>query len=174
MVVTNDDQAAERIRLLRSHGMTTLSYDRYRGHAQDYDVLAVGYNYRSDDIHSAIGLVQLARLEGFHTQRRAVYRWYIEAFRGSSVIVPFASRDLGVASPHIMSVVVAKDAEKIRERLRAEGIQTSRHYPLVGSFSVYRGARGDTPRAASLRLVTLPFGQKLTREQVQTIAALAA
>ena len=99
MVVTNDDQAAERIRLLRSHGMTTLSYDRYRGHAQDYDVLAVGYNYRSDDIHSAIGLVQLARLEGFHTQRRAVYRWYIEAFRGSSVIVPFASRDLGSPRP---------------------------------------------------------------------------
>ncbi len=47
MVVTDDDRLAERMRLLRSHGMTTLTWDRHRGHAHTYDVVARGFNYGS-------------------------------------------------------------------------------------------------------------------------------
>src|SRR6185295_872276 len=56
MVTTESDELAARIRLLRSHGMTSLTYDRHRRHARDYDVVALGYNYRTDEIHSALGL----------------------------------------------------------------------------------------------------------------------
>src|SRR5437879_3070453 len=63
MIVTEDDALAERIRLLRSHGMTTLTWDRHRGHASTYDVVAEGFNYRTDELHAAIALVQLGRLE---------------------------------------------------------------------------------------------------------------
>ena len=62
MVTTNRDDLAERIRLLRSHGMTTLTWDRHRGHAASYDVVATGFNYRLDEIHSALGLAQLGKL----------------------------------------------------------------------------------------------------------------
>ena len=59
MLVTNDDRIAEKVRILRSHGMTTLTWDRHKGHASTYDVVDLGYNYRMDEIRSAIGREQL-------------------------------------------------------------------------------------------------------------------
>ena len=59
MLVTDDRALADRVRLLRSHGMTALSWDRERGQATGYDVLAPGFNYRLDEARAAIGLVQL-------------------------------------------------------------------------------------------------------------------
>ena len=53
-VVTDDDALAERMRLLRSHGMTTLTWDRHRGHAAGYDVVALGFNYRIDEPRAAL------------------------------------------------------------------------------------------------------------------------
>ncbi len=50
MVVTGSDEHYRRIKLLRSHAMTSLSYDRAQGHSTSYDVVDVGYNYRIDDI----------------------------------------------------------------------------------------------------------------------------
>ncbi len=50
MLVTNDDEYAQRLHLLRSHGMTTLTWDRHKGHASSYDVVDLGYNYRIDEI----------------------------------------------------------------------------------------------------------------------------
>src|SRR5213079_2626339 len=63
MVVTQDDALAEQIRLYRSHGMTTLTWDRHRGHASSYDVVNAGYNYRLDELHAALGRAQLGKLE---------------------------------------------------------------------------------------------------------------
>ena len=62
MIVTDDDELAESLRLLRSHGMTTLTWDRHRGHAASYDVVARGFNYRLDEMRAAIGLVPAAAL----------------------------------------------------------------------------------------------------------------
>ena len=49
MVVFRDAEAAEKARLLRSHGMTTLSWQRHQGHAASYDVVALGFNFRIDE-----------------------------------------------------------------------------------------------------------------------------
>jgi dTDP-4-amino-4,6-dideoxygalactose transaminase len=66
MIVTNDDALAEKFRLLRSHGMTSLTWDRHQGHAWSYDVVELGYNYRIDEIRSALGREQLKKLDGFN------------------------------------------------------------------------------------------------------------
>ncbi len=175
MVTTGDDALAARMRRLRSHGMTSLSHDRHRGRTADDDVVELGHNFRLDDLRSAIGLVQLGKLEGFHRRRREVWRWYAESLRGSRAVrLPFCERDLEAASPHVLPLVVFEDVARLRLRLHANGIQTSRHYPPVGSLSVYRGTRGETPVADALPLVTLPFGQHLTPDQVRQIAALVA
>src|SRR5438477_13172555 len=70
MLTTNDGALAERIKLLRSHGMTSLTWDRDRGHTFSYDVTDSGFNYRIDEMRSALGLVQLHKLEA-NNQRRA-------------------------------------------------------------------------------------------------------
>ena len=70
MVVTNRADLAERVRLLRSHGMTTLTWDRHKGHAASYDVVNPGYNYRLDELHAALGRAQLGKLERNNQHRR--------------------------------------------------------------------------------------------------------
>jgi dTDP-4-amino-4,6-dideoxygalactose transaminase len=173
MATTDDAEVAERLRCCRSHGMTTASYDRYRGHAHGYDVTELGFNYRIDDVRSAIGRVQLGKLDALHARRREVFRWYLQDLAEvDRVRVPFADRDLELATPHILSVVVERDGEAIRRALHDAGVQTSRHYDLVTSFSTYRESRGNTPVAAGLDLMTLPFGPGLGREQVARIAGI--
>jgi dTDP-4-amino-4,6-dideoxygalactose transaminase len=171
MLTTDDDRLAERLRLLRSHGMTSASYDRFRGHAHGYDVTALGYNYRMDDVRSAIGIVQLSRLEERNARRREVYRWYLEELGSApGVTVPFCERDLSLATPHILSVVLDRDPAAVRARLREAGIQTSKHYDPVNGFEIYGADPSATPIAAGLQLLTLPFGPWISREQVARVA----
>src|SRR5689334_9841608 len=81
MVITNDDTLFEKLRLLRSHGMTTLTWDRHKGHAWSYDVVDLGYNYRIDEIRAALGTVQLSKLERNNERRRhltQIYRDFLQ------------------------------------------------------------------------------------------------
>jgi dTDP-4-amino-4,6-dideoxygalactose transaminase len=177
MLTTNDDAVAERIRLLRSHGMTTLTYERHKGHASGYDVVALGYNYRSDELHSAIGLAQLAKVERLNAKRREIWAWYREALAGSRVTMPFARRPLDGATCHIMPVLAesAEAAAGLRERLRAARIQSSKHYTPISSFRSYAGAVTPpvTDRVAP-RIVTLPLGPTMARADVALVAEVCS
>ena len=75
-VVTDDEALAARMRLLRSHGMTTLTWDRHRGHAIGYDVVRSGYNYRIDEPRAALAAARLERVEGENLLRGSVHRRY--------------------------------------------------------------------------------------------------
>jgi dTDP-4-amino-4,6-dideoxygalactose transaminase len=141
MVVTNRDDLAERVRLLRSHGMTTLTWDRHKGHAGSYDVMNPGYNYRLDELHAALGRTQLQKLKPNNQRRRGLLRSYRDAAQSlSGWIMPFADR-IEYSSGHLM-VIVAPSPD-IRERavkmLRQSGIQSSMHYPCIGDFTAFAG-----------------------------------
>ena len=83
MLVTDRKDIADKVRLQRSHGMTTLTYDRHKGHAHSYDVLDLGYNYRIDEIRSALGLAQLKKLAVNNARRLAFTHQYREALEGT-------------------------------------------------------------------------------------------
>jgi dTDP-4-amino-4,6-dideoxygalactose transaminase len=172
-VVTDDDEIAERIRLLRSHGMTTLTWDRHRGHAHTYDVVAQGFNYRLDELRAAIALVQLRRLDHLNADRAAVaarYRALLADVNGA--IVPFEPT---AHSSHHLAVVVLPptvDRDRVREQMRTRGVQTSVHYPPIHSFSLYRaGADRPLPRTEDVasRLVTLPLFPHMTDDEVDRV-----
>src|SRR5450759_1953962 len=102
MVITNNDAIAHQLRLLRSHGMTSMSWDRHRGHAWSYDVVDLGYNYRIDEIRAALGRVQLRKLERNNELRRkltAIYREQLEEL-APQIVVPF-NKMRGVSACHL-------------------------------------------------------------------------
>jgi len=178
MLVTGDAGYAARARLLRSHGMTTLSYERAKGHATSYDVVEPGYNYRMDDIRAAIGIAQLGKLRRDIARRAEVRRWYEEALGGvDEVIVPFAGRG-GVVSNYIFPIVLrestAAQRDAVRERLHAAGIQTSVHYPAVHRFSSYRqyGAALPMTERVADTLITLPMYAGLNCDDVRYVARM--
>src|SRR4029453_14766344 len=128
---TNQDVLAERIKLLRSHGMTSLTWDRDRGHSFSYDVMVSGFNYRMDEMRSALGLVQLRKLEA-KNQRRAegVNRDHKKGAEPPGITVPFAHYE-GISSYHLLPIVLPADEHRpgFTEFLKERGIQTSMHYP---------------------------------------------
>lgn len=177
MLVTNNEGIAKRVRLLRSHGMTTLSYQRAKGHATAYDVVDLGYNYRMDDLRAALGISQLHRLKKDLEKRARVRAWYLDALNNiDKVIVPFAA-DNEFVSNYIMPIVL-KDStvdnrNRVREALHAKGIQTSVHYPAVHQFSIYKKYSGNLPKTDYVadNEITLPMYSKLVERQIQYITA---
>lgn len=175
MLVTSNAEYAERARLLRSHGMTTMSYQRASGHATEYDVVTLGYNYRMDDIHAAVGLAQLKKLPSDLEQREKVRAWYLEALKDNDrIIVPF-SEHIGFVSNYIFPIVLNHADKDLRDttrnKIHAQGIQTSVHYPAVHRFSSYNSYYLDLPITDQFynTTLTLPMYARLNKSDIQDI-----
>jgi dTDP-4-amino-4,6-dideoxygalactose transaminase len=177
MIVTDDDELAARLRLLRSHGMTTLTWDRHRGHASSYDVLLPGFNYRLDEVRAAVGSVQLSRLPEENAGRARVAARYRSALEDrAGLTVPFGDDDATrVPSHHLAVVVLPEGADRaaVRGALADAGIQTSVHYPPIHTFTAYQGVSGrPLPQtdAVAERLLTLPLYGRMTDDDADLVA----
>lgn len=177
MIVTNRDDLAERLRLMRSHGMTTLTWDRHQGHAHSYDVVALGYNYRIDEMRSALGLAQLKSLDARNEQRRRIVSQYrTELSDVAGISIPFEKMQ-SESVHYIFPVLVGNPARRLdfMRRLKAQGIQTSIHYPPIHLFEYYRKrfgyAPGDLPltEAVCAREVTLPLYPTMDESKVKFV-----
>jgi dTDP-4-amino-4,6-dideoxygalactose transaminase len=178
-VVCDDDELAARMRLLRSHGMTTLSWDRHKGHATGYDVVGLGFNYRIDEPRAALATRRLARLDGENERRAALVAAYereLAPIEGVTLVPRVdAEADAGVQLAHHLAALVLDeglDRDGFRASLHAAGVQTSLHYPPVHGFSAYAS---DAPRelplteAFSSRAVTIPLFAHMTGEQLGAV-----
>jgi dTDP-4-amino-4,6-dideoxygalactose transaminase len=142
MVLTNDDALYEKLCLLRSHGMTSLTWDRHKGHAWSYDVVDLGYNYRIDEMRAALGLAQLKKLDGNNACRRHLTQVYQQALREiEQITVPFLHHP-GTTSSHILPILLPRASNRVHfmEQMRSQGVQTSIHYPPVHRFTSYAGS----------------------------------
>jgi dTDP-4-amino-4,6-dideoxygalactose transaminase len=173
MVVTNRDDLAEKIKIARSHGMTSLTWDRHEGHSFSYDVADSGFNYRIDELRSSLGLAQLDKLDINNKRRRILNELYREMLSGiEGIEVPFSHFDR-VASYHIFPVLLSEriDRRDFMEYLRERGIQTSIHYPPIHLFSYYKSlvppdTRLPITEDVGRREVTLPLFPTMTEEQL--------
>lgn len=175
MFISNNKEMADKARLLRSHGMTTMSYQRAGGHATAYDIVELGYNFRLDDIHAAIAIEQLKKLPTDLEQRIAVRNRYIELLsKVENVIIPFAD-NIEFTSNYIMPIVITKgtveDRDAIRNKIHEAGVQTSVHYPAIHRFSIYKEYGAVLPQTEYVtdHEITLPMYAALTLEDVEYI-----
>lgn len=177
MVVTNREELAVSMRKMRSHGMTSLTMDRYRGRAHSYDVEVLGYNYRIDEIRSAIGLAQLKRLESNNIRRREAaqkYRRRLADLAGLSV--PFSTFP-HPSSNHIFPVLLDDAASRggVVSSLKADGIQTSIHYPPIHLLTYYRRRYGHKEGSLPLtedacaREMTLPLFPGIREQEIEMV-----
>jgi dTDP-4-amino-4,6-dideoxygalactose transaminase len=178
MVVTNDPAFTECLRRARSHGMTTLTWDRHRGHSSSYDVITPGFNYRLDEMRAALGLVQLSRLEANNARRRELTRLYRERL-GELLQLPFLE-ELQNSSCHIFPALLPTNMQRplFMDFLRNRGIQSSIHYPPIHRFSYYQqlcptGFDHQLPQTEEVaaREVTLPLFPTMTMQQLEEVSA---
>jgi dTDP-4-amino-4,6-dideoxygalactose transaminase len=177
MLATADDEIAERVRLLRSHGMTALSWDQARGHAFGYDVVALGFNYRLDEPRAALGTSRLARLDADNARRGVLDARYRELLAGVDGVAGCAlAPGPGVHAAHHLFTIVLEhglDRDGFRRRLAERGVQTSVHYPPAHRFSIHGGGAVDLPVTDDYarRTVTLPLYAHLTGEEQELVVA---
>ena len=178
MIFTRNRAWAEKVRSMRSHGMKALSWDKYRGHLSSYDIDALGYNYRTTEVQSALGLVQLRKMDRNNQKRGKLVEAYRRGLQEAECIsIPFSQRG-GRPSYHLFSILVATSIkrEKVMEGLRRHGVQTSIHYPPIHLFSLYRKAFGyrkgmlPVTEEVSQRVITLPLHPLMKVKDVKWIA----
>jgi len=178
-VLTSSEENYEKCKYLRSHGMTTLTLDRHKGHAYTYDVVAAGYNYRLDEIRAAIGIVQLEKLPEMNMRRRQAMLTYRTLLSDLPVELPFKEYCHADGVDHIMPIFLPDgiDREKLMAHMKSEGIQTSIHYPCVHSFTdftQYEHGVLDTTEDLSSREITLPLFPGLKDEQIKDVVKALA
>ena len=176
MLITNNPEYHERAKLLRSHGMTSMSYERSKGHSTTYDVVDNGFNYRMDDIRSSIGLVQLDKIQEDLNKRGTIRKIYLEALSGiDKITIPFKDYE-DFSSNYIFPIVLENSTfefrDKVRDDLAKAGIQTSVHYPAVHRFSIYDEFTKPLKNTEYIsdNLITLPMYSKLTASDIAYIA----
>ena len=177
MLTTDKDDLAQKLSRLRSHGMTSLTWDRHKGHAWSYDVVDLGYNYRIDEIRAALGLAQLAKVEKNNERRRHLSQLYRSELQEliSQVSIPFQNHE-GKTSAHIMPILLPKgtDREQFMGSMKEQGIQTSFHYPPVHTFTAYQSdTKWNLPvtEEVASREVTLPLFPTMTAEDVDEVVS---
>jgi dTDP-4-amino-4,6-dideoxygalactose transaminase len=158
--------------------MAALSWDKFHGHLSSYDIETLGYNYRTTEIQSALGLVQLKKLDRNNKKRKELILAYQKELRGAEGIsIPFL-QFRGQPSYHLIPVLVdsSVDRNRVMGGLKKFGIQTSVHYPPVHLFSLYlrqfRYKKGMLPRTeeVSQREITLPLHPRMDGKDVKWIA----
>jgi dTDP-4-amino-4,6-dideoxygalactose transaminase len=159
-VTTDDSGLADRVRLLREHGMKI----RYQ-----HEVL--GYNFRMTDVHASIGLAQLAKLPAANERRQAI------AARYSAELVGVVTPNTRSGGTHVFHqyVIRVPDRDEFADRLRKRGVGASIHYPIP----VHRQApfvamgHGEVPLPVTERfsdeVLSLPVHPSLSDDEVDTV-----
>jgi dTDP-4-amino-4,6-dideoxygalactose transaminase len=180
VLLTDDEELAERARLMRWHGVTRSIWERHRASTESYDVAGLGFNYRIDDARAALARSRLRRLDDDNRRRAAlesVYRGELGELGGLSLLAvpPESAR----VSNSMFAVVVDEgvDRDAFRNSLAQAGIQTSVHFSPVHRFELYGDSGAELPvsDAFAARAVSLPmFAEMEEGQQDQVIEAVRA
>lgn len=175
MIVTDSDEIAKKINIIRSHGMTTLTWDRHKGHAHTYDVVDLGYNYRISEIASSLGRTQLKKLDKNNEIRKKIVEKYQHRLgKIENVRLPFLKHE-GVSAYHIFPLLLnGYPREKFMDDLKARGVQTSIHYRPIHKFSYYTELFRQKIRLPKTEFVgehevTLPLHPLLSDEDIRYV-----
>lgn len=166
MLVTNDDSLAERARILKNHGIDKKINSRLC-------FVTPGYNFRLNDIASAIGLVQLDKVDSFILERVQLAKEYNELFKGEKQITtPYVVKGNNhTYQTYCVRLAQKKARDKAISELAAKGIETQ-----IGTYALhlqpfYRNCRGVVRSALSFSksayesTLALPFYNGLTLKE---------
>lgn len=175
MLVTKRGDLHDRLKLLRSHGMTSMTIERHDQKAISYDVVRPGFNYRFDEIRAALGIQQLLKLDAGNLQRKAhAERYHALLGEAEGVKLPWSDPLCDrTSSYHIFPILLAKGHDRLAlvESMRRDGVQTSMHYPAYQSFTCYTELGQHVPTAdeISSRVLTLPLFATMGSQAIDTV-----
>ena len=163
MVVTNDADVAERVRMLRTHGWR-----------EKYDPEVLGYNSRLDELQAAVLRVKLRHLDAWNDERSRRARLYAEAFADTSIRTPVERAD--AKHVHHLYIVGVSQRAAMERALKEHGIATAIYYPRpLHATKLFRasaaGRAFPVSDALSEDLLAIPLYPEMSDEQQETVVA---
>jgi UDP-4-amino-4,6-dideoxy-N-acetyl-beta-L-altrosamine transaminase len=184
MAVTNDTYLAKRLRLLRSHGISSASGDmqvRPPKEIWNYQQLDLGFNYRMTDIQAALGVSQMMRLEEFVIKRHALAQRYDKLLSELPIVKPYQHPD-SYSGYHLYVIrlkltEINKTQRQIYDAFHAAGILVNLHYIPVYRHPYYEKMGftvGYCPQAEQYyaEVISLPMYPGLTEEEQDLVVAI--
>ncbi len=181
MVVTDNEEYANQIKILGLHGMSKDAWKRFsdKGY-KHYQVVYAGFKYNMMDLQAAIGIHQLPRVDKYWQRRQEICNRYNEAFKDLSVFTPTPVEPNTRHAYHLYTLVLDIDNLKITrdeflDEMTKRNIGVGVHYIALHLHPYYQEAfrykRGDFPNAEwiSDRTVSLPLSAKLMDEDVEDV-----
>ena len=190
MVVTRDKAIADRVKIMRSHGIDRSVWNRYTDTKASwyYEVIAPGFKYNIPDILSALGRAQLRRAMDLLAMRQEIARRYNEAFSGLFTLPPTGSGDARHLYPLRLNANFVGDANKVgklsisrnafAEKLQNEGIGISVHFIPLHTMPYYKKRYsledGDFPETFKTfqRTISLPIWPGMTDAEINRVIAV--
>lgn len=185
MLVTANEELADRIGILRLHGISRDAWKRYgREGFRHWETLSAGFKYNMSDMQAALGLAQLPKIEEFWARRQGIVKTYDDAFAAIPQIQRLVLNGPVRHSHHLYVVVLcteelSRSRDEILDALQKENIGVGVHFRALHLQPFYRERfgfqPGDLPMAeyASERIISLPLYPAMDNRDVEdTIAAV--
>lgn len=166
MVTTDDEKLAERVRIMRLHGISRDAWKRYSAEGSwYYEVLAPGYKYNMTDIQAALGLVQLGKCDRMAQTRRNLVQRYDAAFAGVQGLKTPVERSDRRSAWHLYVIRIDESItgigrDDVIKKLKEAGIGTSVHFIPLHRHPFYRDKYGYKPE--DLPVADREFGKYLS------------
>jgi len=180
MATTSDEEIAKQIQVLREHGMTRGAFDREKTATWYYDVVDLGYNYRLNEVQSALGISQLKRIDEINKKRIEAAHYYTKKLKEiNGIIPPYEAKDrTHVYHLYAIRVVEQKSGinrDELYKKLSTKGIGLSVHYTPLHLLTFYkktlRYKTGDFPNAeqVSKEILSLPLYPTIKKTQIDYV-----
>ena len=165
MVVTNDDELASRVRLLKGQGMDP---------QRRYWFPVIGYNYRMTNLQAAIGLAQLERIDSFIERRIEIAEWYADELQDVELELPVeAEWAKNVFWLYALVLPDHIDRDLFMQQMEERGVETRPFFYPMHILPPYENSGGDTAYPVSTRLgaqgINLPAFTDLTQDDVRYV-----
>ena len=184
MITTENEEYAERMRIMSLHGISKDAWKRYTAEGSwYYEIIAPGYKYNLTDIAAGLGVAQLKKADAFLTRRIQIADRYHEAFQELNELDLPLTYEGEEGTTHSWHLYVIRlnlqrlqiDRNKIIDELRRKGIGTSVHFIPLHIHPYYRETYGyqsdDFPVAYETyqRIISLPIYAKMTDQDVNRV-----
>ena len=173
MVITNNKKIADFVQLARNHGMSKSLMSRYSsGKPWEYDIKDIGYNFRLDEIRSALGISQLQKLTILNKKRLTAFLYYNKGLKNIPGLIVPNEKNFRDNSCHLYIIRITADAKISRDKLfyslQKKGIGSSVHYKPLHEFTLFRKkgiSRGSLSISKRIykEILSLPMYPQLPR-----------
>jgi dTDP-4-amino-4,6-dideoxygalactose transaminase len=177
-VVTNDGTVADKLKVLRLHGIDKSAIDRYTKRYQHYDMPLLGWKYNMDNIQAALLIGQLERIDELWQKREYLWNLYEEELREVKGIRILKTLPDTRHARHLFTILVPpKKRDEILWRLQDAGIGVAVNYRPIHLLSYYRKTfgykEGDFPVAEDIgaRTISLPLYPSLKEEELKAVTS---